>query len=96
MPQSALQACDKDASKKIYWRWFVTVEICCDTRAADRAWRWQMGEYAAVERRQLGAAGSRSENVHEVQKLSAQMRCGGSPDWTQRQNFFSAATRTVR
>src|SRR5215813_6781254 len=33
-----------------------------------------MGEYAAVEwlgRRQLGAAGSRSENGHKVQKLSA-------------------------
>ena len=27
---------------------------------------------------------------------SALMRWGASPDWTQRQNFFSAATRTVR
>src|SRR5262249_33233230 len=27
---------------------------------------------------------------------SALMRCGGPPDWTQRQNFFSADTRTVR
>src|SRR5258708_5133744 len=27
---------------------------------------------------------------------SALMRCGGSPDWTHRQNFFSAETRTLR
>src|SRR5262245_1391058 len=27
---------------------------------------------------------------------SAKMRWGGSPDWTQRQNFFSAETRTLR
>ena len=27
---------------------------------------------------------------------SALMRWGGSPDWTHRQNFFSAATRTLR
>src|SRR5262245_46716505 len=27
---------------------------------------------------------------------SAMMRCGTSPDWTHRQNFFSADTRTVR
>ena len=26
---------------------------------------------------------------------SALIRCGGSPDCTQRQNFFSAATRTL-
>src|SRR5262249_12578641 len=27
---------------------------------------------------------------------SALIRWGGSPDWTQRQNFFSADTRTLR
>ena len=27
---------------------------------------------------------------------SALIRCGVSPDWTQRQNFFSADTRTLR
>src|SRR5207302_3846606 len=31
-----------------------------------------------------------------VRGASALMRCGGSPDCTQRQNFFSAETRTLR